>query len=150
MSQPCRFLSLLVFAFGLLVVAGCGGGAGKKAAVLKGKVILPSNIKLGESDSASINFNPETEGDPNLTAVVNPVDLTFTATGVKGKGTPPGNYKISVVLQPYTPGVSPLRQACDELNNRYSDGSTPLSYNLTEEPQQSITIDLSKGTVTKN
>lgn len=147
MSHSRRFLSLPVLVFCLLVSAGCGGS--QKGPVLKGTIVLPANVKMSENDSASINFAPNSEGAKQFSATVNPADLTFEASGSEGKGVVPGDYKITVILQPYVPGESPQRKVFDAINTRYDDGNSNLTCKVTNDPEQSITIDLSKGTVTK-
>lgn len=148
MSHMRRFLFLPALILSFLVSAGCGGGS-KKGPVLKGTLVLPANVKLSENDSASVNFAPSTEGAKQFSAVVNPTDLTFEASGAAGQAIVPGDYKITIMLQPYTPGESPQKKACDAINTRYDDGNSNLTYKVTDAPEQSITIDLSKGTVTK-
>lgn len=148
MLHTCRTLSLGAFVLCLLVSAGCGGSS-KKGSVLKGTVVLPPNVKLQESDSATVNFVPAAGGGQQFASAIKPTDLTFEASGPEGKGIAPGNYKITIRLQPYTPGESPQKRICDAINSKYDSGNSNLSYTVTEDLQQAITIDLTKGTVTK-
>ncbi|HTU21097.1 MAG TPA: hypothetical protein VMG10_23795 [Gemmataceae bacterium] len=146
MLHTRRFL-LPVFVLCTLVFAGCGGGT--KGPTIKGTVVLPSNVKLNKDDSATLVFLPDGEGGKEFAAPINASDLTFSAVGPLGKGVTPGNYKITVKLQPYAPGNSPERKAFDQLNTKYSSGSSKLTYKVTEESVQSIAVDLNAGTVTK-
>lgn len=148
MLHTCRTLSLGAFVLCLLVSAGCGGGS-KKGTVLKGTVVLPPNVKLEENDSATISFVPAAGAGEQFAVAIKPSDLTFEASGPTGKGVTPGNYKITIRLQPYKPGESQEKRVFDAISRKYDAGNSNLSYTVTEEPKQSITIDLTKGTVTK-
>lgn len=147
MSHMRRSVSFSALVLCLLVFAGCGGS--KKGPTIKGTVVLPPNVKLAENDSATITFAGSGEGTKQFATPINVADLTFQASGPTGKGVIPGEYKIAVRLQPYAGGKSQHKPACDAINDKYSSGNSNLSYKVTEDPEQSITVDLTKGTVTK-
>ncbi len=139
-------LALFVFS------AGCGGPG--KGTPLSGKVVLPKDLKLQKEDSVSITFVPD-GGDTTraATAKLNAEDMTFTANTSETTGVLPGKYKITVSITPY-PGTSGsetrVRQFNDGINKQFNDAQTKLSYEVTAGGPNTITIDLAKGTVTKN
>jgi len=142
-----KFCLTLLLVFGLFSCVGCGSAP--KGPTLKGTVVLPPNVKLEENDSASVVFVPDgTEGEL-FAASINPSDLSFSTKGSPGKGIVPGKYKVTVNLQPYVPGESKQKQIFDTINTRYDTANSRLMYQVTSEPEQSITIDLNKGTVTR-
>src|SRR5262245_15945875 len=90
------FLRSGSFALGglfVVLLAGCGSSA--KPVTVTGKLVLPKQVKLAETDSVIVTFTPEEATKPGGTGTVNPKDLTFTAS------VPPGKYKVSVTFQPY-------------------------------------------------
>jgi uncharacterized protein YcfL len=147
--MPCirSSFSLATLVLCLLFVAGCGSS--QKGATLKGTVILPPNVKLAANDSATLSFTPDGEGGQPFAAAINPADLSFVAAGPQGKGIAPGKYKITVNFQPYAPGQTKERAIFENINKRYDIDTSRLSCDVTADPQQSITVDLSKGTVAK-
>jgi predicted small lipoprotein YifL len=132
----------------LLVLAGCG----KKNAIVNGKIILPANIKLIESDRGKIIFVPEDKNAPASSATISSSDNSFVVNGPANKGVPLGKYKITVQLQPY-PGEKGSEKRSDlfaRLNDKYDPEVSKLTYEVTADSTQSITINLIKGTVTKD
>jgi hypothetical protein len=128
---------------GLFAAAGCGGGAAPRT--VSGKLILPPGVKLAQSDMLSVTFVPEAKDGKTAVADVSP-DHTFTTRQVM-----PGKYKITVAAQAY-PGEKGFEQrtaAFENFNKQFEPGTTKLSYEVTQDPNQSITVDLAKGTVTK-
>jgi len=73
----------LTLTCGFLVLTGCGG---KKAVVVKGKYVLPPDVKLNETDSVQINFVPEDPSGKGAGAVTTTKDSTFTVQANKGEG----------------------------------------------------------------
>jgi hypothetical protein len=146
MHQTRRLLSVLALALGLLALAGCG----QHGATVKGTVVLPPQVKLEENDSLIVILVPEGENSVASPSPVKP-DLSFVSMGPTGKGVPPGKYKITVSLTPYmgSPEAEKRKPSLDPINKQYDSAHTKLSYEVTSDPQQSITIDLAKGTVTK-
>jgi hypothetical protein len=144
-TRSCFFVSALAFC--VFALTGCGSS--QKGATLKGTVVLPSNVKLAENDSATVGFAPDGTEGQSFVAAINPADLSFVAKGPAGKGITPGKYKITVNFQPYIPGESKQKAIFEDVNARYNAQNSRLSYEVTADSQQSITIDLSKGTVTK-
>jgi len=148
MLQTRRLLSALAFALGLLVVAGCG----QTGATVKGTLVLPPKIKVGENDYVQVTLVPEKEEGEAAPAQVNLSDMSFTAKGPTGKGVHPGNYKVAVSVQLYNtsnPESEKLKPVVEALNKQYDSANTKLRYAVTNDPQQSITVDLTKGEVTK-
>jgi hypothetical protein len=145
-----RYLSLLVFATVCLpVLAGCSGTNG---GIVKGTLVFPPNVTPADQDAVTILFVTDTPDGPFSSATYSPSDKSFIARGPDGRGVPPGSYKITVWLDPYPSETEdPQRQAAfQRFNETYDKGNTKLAYEVTPDAQQSITIDLAKGTVTKN
>ncbi|HTU17280.1 MAG TPA: hypothetical protein VMG10_04400 [Gemmataceae bacterium] len=130
----------------MLVVAGCG----KKTVEVKGTVVFPASLKLIDSDSAKILFVPETEGVPGASGAISNSDSSFTVNGPKGKGIALGKYKIAVRLRPYPgdPASEQRAQLFARIHDRYDELASKLIYEVSGN--SSITVDLVKGTVTKN
>jgi hypothetical protein len=144
-----RALFFLAMVLCLFVVSGCGSSTKGKGATLKGTVVLPSNVKLQQNDMAAISFVPEADGGQAFTSQINTTDLSFVVQAVPGKNLTAGKYKISFRFQAYKPGESKEKKIFEGMNAKYDSTKSKLSYDVTEEPQQSITVDLNKGTVTK-
>ncbi len=134
----------------LLFLAGCSSGP--KTVKLTGTVVLPPGLTLGKDDGGQITFVPETEGLPAAAAVFKADNLSFTPNTAEKNGIVPGKYKIAVSIEIYpgTKGSEQRRQWLDaQYNKNFDQNNTKLTYEVTNEPEQSITIDLGKGTVTK-
>jgi hypothetical protein len=126
---------------GLVFFAGCS----EKTAVVSGKLVLPSNLKLVENDSVTLVFVPDGQGSKSPGAVYSIADNTF-----KAKDVPPGKYKITISITPYPGKENEKRKAiCDQLNSVYDGKATKLSCEITTDANQSLIIDADKGTVTK-
>jgi hypothetical protein len=140
-AKCCLHLSL---AAGVLFLVGCGDATTPRKVTVK--VVLPSDTKLQDTDTLVVVFTPEGNGTA-VTAQGNAKDGTFTTEVL------PGKYKLSVGVQPY-PGSKDdekRRESFDKkLNKQYSAGSTKLSYEVTGDSSQSITLDLATGTVKKD
>jgi len=136
----------------VLLLAGCGG---KKTVSLKGKLVLPQGLTVGPNDSVEIAFVPEGAapvgpGNPQPVATYNSADSSFVVATGKASGIPPGKYKIAVRISGYPGSDTPERaKALEGLNARFDPKTTTLAYEVAPEGEQTITIDLSKGTVTK-
>jgi len=152
-SLLCRS-PLVLFGVFLLLATGCGPG---KGAPVSGKVVLPGNLKLVDTanmeDEVEVTFIPD---DPKVkrgaTAKAKPPGLTFTANTSETTGVLPGHYKIAIKITPYggAPGSQDRKQRFDDVINKAFDASTTkLSYDVVAGAQ-TITIDLTKGTVTKD
>jgi len=125
----------------LLTLSGCTTSS--KTVVVDGKVVLPPKIKLAETDSITITFAREDDPSaPGGAATASPTTLTFEAN------IRPGKYKVSVRVQTYA-GMKDSQQRERELTQQMASAPT-MSYEVTGDAKQSITIDLVKGTVTKN
>ncbi len=139
-----RVATLLVFFPLLGTIVGCSS---KRAVPISGTLVLPAGVKVVDNDTINVGFVAQQQGDEGSAASASPTDLTF-----KAKQTVPGKYKVTVSITPY-PGEknSEARAAQFEaLNKKYAPASTPLNYEVTSDPDQSITIDLGAGTVTKS
>src|SRR5439155_23373531 len=131
----------------LICLVGSVGCSGKKGIVVKGKVVLPAGVQLDKNDSVSVRIVPESKdksGKGGASAGVNVSDLTFTLKDVA-----PGKYKAGATFSTY--GSTKQHEAeFKKLNEKYDpEGSSPLTYEVTSDSEQSITIDLAAGKVTK-
>jgi hypothetical protein len=141
---------LALFGLVLLLSTGCGPG---KGAPVSGKVILGPAFKVADEDSVEVSFIPD---DPKVkrgaTAIAKPPGLTFTANTTETTGVLPGKYKIAVKVTPYmgSPGSGDRKQLFDDkINKQFGALDTKMTYEVTAGTQ-SVTIDLTKGTVTKD
>lgn len=143
----------LLFMVAALSMAGlCGCGSGKKGVELQAKLLLPGNIRLGEQASSTITFVPEDSKSESASGKYKTKDQPFPIDTSQGKGILPGKYKVTVQLNPY-PGSEEAKtqaNAVKSVNGRYNLEKTPLSYEVTNDSKQAITIDLNKGTIQKN
>ena len=145
--------SLTVAALAVLFVStGCGGPG--KGTPVSGKVVLPKDLKIQKDDSVSITFVPDgTDVKRAATSKFNADDLTFVADTSETTGVLPGKYKITFAITPYpgTPGSEArVRQINDGINSQFNESRTKLSYEVTAGGPNTITIDLGKGTVTRD
>jgi len=133
----------------LAVAALCGAvlaGCTPSGTTVSGKVVTPANLKLGPNDSLTILFHPEDPANTkSVLGVYAPADNTFVAKEIM-----PGKYKIQVQMQGYTNTPDAVQKHMEKLSSTYSREATPLKYEVVNDPKQSITIDLDKGTVTKS
>jgi hypothetical protein len=136
-------LALVLSSLPLLLVTGCSGGKAKTP--LSGKLVLPNNAQLAESDTVQMVFVPEEKTEPSALAVVSNADLSFKTTQ-----TAPGKYKIAVKIEPY-PGdqkSGARAKQFEALNAKYDQAKTPLKYEVTSASGQTLTVDLNAGSVT--
>jgi len=129
---------------GLFVLSGCSGS---KPVSVQGKIVLPKDMKLDDTDTINVGFAGEGEKASNTAMIVNTKELTFTSTQVA-----PGKYKVIVRLGPY-PGSKDSdkrARAFDPFNKAHDNDATKLSVEVTSEPTQAFTLDLGKNAITKN
>ena len=139
-----------VVAVGLFLTTGCDRGKGTP---VSGKLVFPNDVKLETDDQVSITFVPEDGSKRAATAIVTAADLTFVANSGDTQGVPPGKYKITAQITAYAgaPGSAKRSQVFnDTLNKAYSATASKLTYEVTAGTDHNLTIDLVKGTVTKN
>jgi hypothetical protein len=131
--------------FGL---SGCGK---KKPVIVKGTVVLPDRLKVEKDDQVSLAFTPQDKSLQASGTTISNDDNTFEAKGLDKKGLVPGKYTITVsfVVPPGASGGQARDRVYKDLNKRYDPANSPLSFDVTPETT-SITIDLTKDTVTKN
>jgi hypothetical protein len=141
-----RVRSLLLactLCFLVVLTSGCGQ---RRRVTVKGTLVLPANVQLAEKDTVRIVFAPEDSGIKGARAKFNPSDKSFVATGV-----PTGKNKVTVAISPYQKGAGSEQHAkdLDVLNQAYGGPKTPLSYEVSKDPEQSITIDVSTISIDK-
>ena len=128
----------------LFGIAGCGN---PKSPTIKGTAVFPANITFQGNDSVMINFSP---ADPANTAGFSAIaeDKSFSVKSASGKAMLPGKYMIGVSVTPYD--QKNRTAVIDDFNKVFGNPQTSgLTYELTAEDTQSITVDLVKKTVTK-
>jgi hypothetical protein len=129
---------------GLLVLAGCSGGA--SPVHVTGKLVLPSGLKVLENDAVQVAFVPEDGGGKTGNAKVNNSDLTF-----ESKNTVPGKYKVTLKITP-SPGTkdSELRkQTFQQINTTFDVNRTKMTADVSADAEQTLTLDFVKGTAGK-
>ena len=142
-------MRLFLWSFAVALVCLCGPAgcsSAKKGAVVTGKVVLPPGVHLAKEDVGNLRLVPD-DKNAKVPGAVLKSDLTF-----EFKDVPPGKYKVGVHLSAYSGTKdSEKREATyKKVNERYNaESSSKLTYDVTADSPQSILIDLSKGTVTK-
>jgi hypothetical protein len=144
-----RVSGVLLFV-GLLGLAGCSGA---RPVTIQGKLIMPKNVPMGEptgkegaQDTLTLTFLKEGE-DKAFSIQVNPKELTF-----ESKEIIPGKYKVGFQVGLYAmPTGNPKRQyEVQMFNKAHAAQSSKMTYEVTAESPQSITVDLTKEQVTRN
>jgi uncharacterized lipoprotein YehR (DUF1307 family) len=144
MLKTCLLRSPLAFACVCLVaLAGCGG---TKPIQLTGKIVPPANVKLEETDTINLQFVPVDKTGKSAATTFTYKDQTFTCKDIV-----PGKYKIAVQFVPYQGSKdSEARTAgFKKTNKNLNSENTKLTYEVTGDAQQAITLDLTSDTVTK-
>jgi hypothetical protein len=145
------YLPVILLGIGLFLLPGCGPGKGTP---VSGTVVLPPTVKLVENDSVDITFAPaDPSNKRSAKANFKTSDLSFTANSVETTGILPGKYKVIVKITPYQgmPGNEERTRALDTLiNKKFDQAASPLSIEIPAGSAVSITLDLAKGTATKN
>lgn len=130
-------------ALALLLLVGCGGA---KSVTVNGKLVMPKDVKLAETDSIVVTFTPEDAAKgKGATATVSPNELTFSLNAI------PGQYKVAVAVQAYA-GEKGSEKRSEMLANKlgkYDAANTGLRHEVTSDDPQTVTIDLAAGTVAK-
>ena len=114
---------------------------------VSGKVVLPQKTSFAEKDVVVIGFVPEAAGKGTVNPKFNGSDQSFVTSEIV-----PGKYKVTVQISPYPDPESKQRQpAIDALNKQFGQvDKTKLTYEVTNDAKQTITLDMGKGEVTKN
>jgi hypothetical protein len=148
MPRMRRLSCLVVSACCLLLLAGCG----KKTVGVNGKLVLPSGVKLVDTDTVNVSFVPEEATGMASGGQVSKADLSFSTRQGKNPGTVPGKYKVVVQMMasPGKPDTKDRTAVFGPLNKLFDAAKTPLRCEVTDESEQSFIIDLNKKSVTKN
>ncbi len=137
-----RLASCGLCAVALFALAGCGG---PKVVEVSGKLVLLPNTKLTDTDSVNLVFSAQESGGAGAQVTLNK-DLTFTAKAQ------PGKYKIAVTVSAY-PGEKDSEKRIAAFQKAYEVfalENTKLTYEVTSDAMQNITIDLAQGRAAKN
>jgi len=139
-----RRISLLI-GLTTLTIIGCGGPPAASAVKV---TVVSSKVKLEDTDSINVSFEPDGSG-ATAAASGSAKDQPLMAKGSNSTGVMPGKYKLAVKISPYQ-GQAPERvRAMGEFSQQFAVATTPLKCEITAEPEQAITIDLDAKTVTK-
>jgi hypothetical protein len=127
--------SVLVLAFLVVTIAGCGKGDGKLRA--KGRLLKGGEEYIPDEDEfIQITFVPIPEDKkPAMDYYWAEVDQdtgTFAASGKDLKGLPPGKYRIAVELK---------KNKKDLLGGKYDAEKSPFVFDI-EPDSEEIIIDL--------
>ncbi len=123
-------------------MAGCS-----KYYTVSGSVTFPKNVQPKETEPVQISFVPEAQGQKPGFVVFSRSDNTFVCKDVS-----PGKYKIAVNITtgPAAKGADTKHAAeVAKFNKTFGPKDTKLTYDVTTDSDQSIDLDLTKGTVTK-
>jgi hypothetical protein len=137
----------LVVTVALFLLTGCNSGQ-----EVSGKVVFPQQVTLQRDDLVSIVFDPEDAGGKPGSGRVAVDDKSFIARSADGKGILPGKYTIGLIITPYAghPDYKKRAKALENFNNQYGATPTKLTYEVTSDGPQAITVDLVRSTVTRN
>jgi hypothetical protein len=127
-------------------ITGCSG---ETPVPVHGTVILPEGVTLGPEDSVHLTFVPTDETMKAGAARTKGPDNSFDASIVGGKGLLPGTYKVAAKIEFY-PGSTrdvQLVSYISEINSRYVQKGSKLTYTVTKDPGQSLTVDLKEGKI---
>ena len=126
-----------------LVASGCGGGSPR---TVKGKLVLAPGIKLAPTDSVNLTFVPEAKNGTTAVADVSAADMTFSVK------VPSGKYKVAFAITPYPgeKGSEKRAEAFATINKAFDPNSTTMTYEVTSDNVQDVTVDLAQGRITKN
>jgi hypothetical protein len=133
------FLLLLLLAIPLL---GCSSGP--KGVTITGQVVGLDSKSLGEQDVLQVSVESAEEGKTFGDGTKVEPDMTFTLSGPKKNGVPPGKYKVTLAYTPYTVGGpdskahAELKAALKGISGKIDVGSSDMA----------IVIDAKKKTVT--
>ena len=144
-------LQFCFFACGLIVasvLSGCGGPpAGSTVKVS----VASTKVKLDDTDSLEIVFNPMDKGTPATgSGSVKDLPLPVSRVGEGAAGVLPGKYSVTVRITPYAGMAPPDRVAAITAFNANLDSTAAnRMVEVTADKEQSFTIDLDSDTVTK-
>lgn len=127
-----------------LTLVGCS--AGSKGAKVSGTLMNNGKAYLPpDKGSANIQFVPAEAGSklPTCSGSADPTTGMFEIAGPEAKQRVlPGKYKVAVTAT--VPGTYK-----DLFEQAFAGNNTPLTYEVTADPEQKIVIDLAKKTITK-
>jgi hypothetical protein len=124
-------------------IAGCGG---EKGAKVRGVLLEDGQpLRVAEKEGVILSLVP-TQPDPESVkaqpgADFNRADSTFTFVGPGLGLVPPGEYKVCLTVR--------MREGEDRFGGAFALDKTPLTYVVTDDPEQEIVIDLTRKTVTR-
>jgi hypothetical protein len=145
------FRSRVAVACAFLCLVGLVGCGAKKGVELKGSVVLPKNMPLGNG-SVTVTLIPEDKSGTEASANVTSKDTTVAFRRSDVDGVLPGKYKVVARLKAYagSPEAAKVAASYKQFNKLYDHEKTKLTCEVTADPNQAITIDLNAGKVTKN
>jgi hypothetical protein len=128
------------------LLTGCGP-AEVRGAKLKGQLQKNGQpLKPLPGERVWVTFERAESGNGQqviMTAGQMQKDGTFTLEGQEKKGTPPGQYKVTIH------GEFSSGEGEDRFVNDFSEGKSPLVAEVADQEGQSFVIDVGKKTITK-
>lgn len=143
-ASALRRAPLAIVGAAALTLAGCG----THGVTVSGKVLFPPSTKLNDTDTAQITFLPDAASTASkMVAATIAADGTFTCKDIQ-----PGKYKLVVNLMPYpgSPDHAKRMGIFERLDRTYDQQHSKLIEEVASTGQQQITVDLVKGTVTRD
>lgn len=134
---------------GLLVASLlCGCDSAPTGSAVK-VTVASQKLKLEETDSVEVIFTPQGTGTP-ATANGSVKDQPLAAGRGETPGVLPGKYTLSVRITPYAGMATPQRvDAITESLKQFEPNKSTLTYEVTSEKEQAITVDLDANAVKK-
>ncbi len=148
MLQILRIPARCILLLSIALLPGCGSeppGVKVTGQLLKdGEVYTPP-----QGDNLSLSFSgKDAKGEPVVaSATVDTSTGSFVVHGPKGRGVPPGKYTVQVSLTSTSTDPASLAKM-GQANKQFA----PLNgkeIELSNAPDQKITIDIAKGTVSQ-
>jgi hypothetical protein len=132
-----------------VVVAGCGASTVPVKGIVR---INGSQLDLGEKESIIVTWHwTDKQGVPRAMMAKTKHDGTFFVPGPKGRGLPPGDYKIAVKIDmlrdPEQTPEERLQAQEERLQGDFSAEKTPLTCTIAADGEHDLVIDLAAKTV---
>lgn len=133
----------------LLVTGLCTSMTGCKKEVktfpMQVNLKFPSNMKLAKDDNIEVQFTNVDDPQSGFVASGPFSEMPFTANAIAG------SFKVQLKIEPYPGSEGSEKRVLnyEMLNRSFDSVETPLKIDLTEGPNQTITIDIGKKTISK-
>jgi len=128
----------------------CTGCDSTRYVRVEGKLLMdgqPCTVPAGQSLSLALRGTGDKGEEVVYTAQLQTGDGSFTFPGPQEKGIPAGKYVITLNQAPESTDPASLA-AMAEVNQRFS-AINDREIEISDEPDQNLKIDITRGTVTK-